>query len=1025
MEDVAGPAYPQQNRRDQLTELFPEYDIDLILESLPQHSSAEHVANWILTNSHNAPRKRKAQKRKTERQLSSDEEEFLSDEDEVIEGLVLNKLLKELYSKYAVNDEHRVLQQNLRSLIGSIFPKIRMEFINKVFSHNKNVCSTMIACWFVSNKCIQKLRDFMNNPENIMWVTTDPLHGKRKHIPLDEQTDEYLNMVDPTGGIIRFKEIMQTLSNRYPEILKGTTLLNKAFTLKIEIPEGIEMFECGVCFTEKSIDKRIMCGNTESEVRHSFCRTCLRGHASAAAEDMPLAEGAVGLKCMEFKCMNPIYYSAIRSLIPKEIRQRIDNRILEENLGLSGLNLERCRDCNYAIEMEETKEQNKVFDCQNCEKQWCRLCHREWNEDHFGISCEELDEKNNIDRKKRKMEEKLNEVLVRICGKCGLQMIKQDGCNKMTCRCGATMCYVCRKLNINYDHFCRHVRTPGVNKCEICPGDTCTLWEDAQKRDNEEMERIRREEGFLVDLPKSPERERMEARNRREEHINQVFQNNYGNNDERQGNNNAGLLHTFGNPPLHEPAPRINLQMRLPQNFDRNHQFLPNRPVQVMGTYAQQQLLPLPLPLHPRINQGFFQGQENRNFNYGYGGNGNLNNGPPNFERRRIQQEINRVNGVGDNNGGINFMQYPNLPFAENQNMMNAGQGNEMPDQNRILNELLQIQQNVAQNQARNQVNQVRDDQYVNGNMVGNPHMNNMVEQREERNENIGIIDPSDSEIEITDDDDELIVLPRDNPLNRRQESPIRRPPERTAIQLAVDRLSDGAPAYELVPLGIDNFERSFNELANDCNAVADFAANDCNQAADLFMRNFVMNHPEHEEEAEVFRQFANEQNRFAELARLHRTNNEALLMRLQEMKRNRDQQNNQGNAQEVPNADDQQDQFPQQVPNADGQQYQFPQQVLDADGQQYQFPQQVLDADGQQYQFPQQVLNADDQRYQFPQQVPNEFNQNNIPGVALVNGNNNSSDSGRNQHLPQNTGNPGEINIQDNYEVRNPINIF
>jgi len=962
MADVAGPAYPQQNRRDQLTELFPECDIDLILESLPQHYSVNDVADWILTNSHNAPKKRKAQKRKTERRLSSDEEEFLSDEDEVTEGLVLNKLLKELYSKYVVNDEHRILQQNVRSLIGSIFPKIRMEFINKVFSHNKNICSTMIACWFVSNKCIQKLQEFMNNPEDVMWVTTDPLHGRRKHVPLDEQTDEYLNMVDPTGGIIRFKEIMQTLSSRYPEILKGIKLLNKAFTLKIEIPEGIEMFECGVCFTEKSIDKRIMCGNTESEVRHSFCRTCLRGHASAAAEDMPLAEGAVGLKCMEFKCMNPIYYSTIRSLIPRETRQRIDNRILEENLGLSGLNLERCRDCNYAIEMEETKEQNKVFDCQNCERQWCRLCHREWDEDHFGISCEELDEKNNIDRKKRKMEEKLNEVLVRICGKCGLQMIKQDGCNKMTCRCGATMCYVCRKLNINYDHFCRHVRTPGVNKCDICPNDACTLWEDAQKRDNEEMERIQREEGFLVDPPKSPELERMEARNRREKHVNQIFQNNYDNDGETQGNNNAGLLQAFGNQLLVPPAPMINMQIGQPQNFHLNQQFFPNLP----GGFVRPLLAPIP----PRIGPAWLPGQENRNFYYGYGGNGNnLDHRPPNFERRRVQQEINRVNNVEGNNREDNFMQFPNMLIGENQNMMNVVQGNERHNQNQVLNELLQLQQNLARNQARNNANPVGDDQYVNGNnVIENPHMNNMVEQREGGNENIEMIDSSDSEIEITDDD-ELIVLPRDNPLNRRQESPIIRPPVRTAIQLAVDRLSDGAPTYELVPLGMDNFERSFHELVNDCNAVADFTANDCNQAADLLMRNFVMNHPEHEEEAEIFRQFASEQDRFAELARLHKATNEALLVRLQEMKRNRDQQDNQGNV---------------QIPNAYNQQYHL----------------------------------------QFPQQVPNEFNQN-IPEVAPINGNNNPSDSNRNQHLPQNTGNPGEIDIQDNYEVMNPVNLL
>lgn len=51
---------------------------------------------------------------------------------------------------------------------------------------------------------------------------------------------------------------------------------------------------------------------------------------------------------------------------------------MEENIGNSGLNLERCRECNFAIEMEESKEENKVFACPNCEKNWCRLCEREW-----------------------------------------------------------------------------------------------------------------------------------------------------------------------------------------------------------------------------------------------------------------------------------------------------------------------------------------------------------------------------------------------------------------------------------------------------------------------------------------------------------------------------------------------------------------------------------------------------------------------------------------------------------------------
>ena len=759
----------------------------------------------------------------------------------------------------------------------------------------------------------------------------------------------------------------------------------EAFTLKIEIPEGIEMFECGVCFTEKTIDKRIMCGNTESELRHSFCRTCLRGHASAAAEDMPLAEGAVGLKCMEFKCMNAIYYSTIRSLIPKEIRQRIDSRILEENLGLSGLNLERCRDCNYAVEMEETKEQNKVLECQNCEKKWCRLCQREWNEDHFGISCEELDKKTSVDRKRRKLEEKLNEVVVRTCGKCGLQMIKQDGCNKMTCRCGATMCYVCRKPNINYEHFCRHVRIPGVNKCDICPADTCTLWEDAQKRDNEEIERIQKEEGVLIDLPKNSDGERMEARNRREEQLNQMFQNPWENNGERNGNNNnnAALIHALEelNRPMYPLYPMINVQIGQQPNFgfnqpiNQNLRFpMPREPPRFMPPP-----LPPPPPL-PMMNELLFQRQErNENFNMNgdgmnnnmllnneYGEHGNLNNRILNFERHRVQQELNRVN-PGNNPRGNNTIPFRNLPlFGMDQNRINAAPGNERINPGGLLNNFVPFNLNGG---MQNQVgNEIRDNQHMNNlNRVENQHINNVVEQR--REEDYESDDSSDGEIQINDDDnedDEVTILAGGNvPVRMQVEMQIPRLPKRTPIQLAVDRLSDGAPPYEFVPLGVENFENAFNGLVNDCNAIADFAANDCNQAAELFKRNFLMNHPEHEEIAEIFQQFANEQNEFAELAKRHKANNEALFARLQELTVNRNQRNNEEEIQLIP--DEGNVPRPAPEPNAD------------------------------------------------------RNNQNDIPQTAPINGSTNI-----NQTLPQNNANPDEIiDIEDNFERMNQINFL
>ena len=34
-----------------------------------------------------------------------------------------------------------------------------------------------------------------------------------------------------------------------------------------------------------------------------------------------------------------------------------------------------------------------------------------------------------------------------------LQFLKEEGCNKITCPCKATMCYICRAKNVDYNHF--------------------------------------------------------------------------------------------------------------------------------------------------------------------------------------------------------------------------------------------------------------------------------------------------------------------------------------------------------------------------------------------------------------------------------------------------------------------------------------------------------------------------------------------------------------------------------------------
>ena len=67
----------------------------------------------------------------------------------------------------------------------------------------------------------------------------------------------------------------------------------------------------------------------------------------------------------------------------------------------------------------------------------------------------------------------MTEALLRGCTKCKAKFFKEEGCNKMTCSCGAKSCYVCRKdiTKEGYNHFCQaaHCQHKSCGKCVLFP----------------------------------------------------------------------------------------------------------------------------------------------------------------------------------------------------------------------------------------------------------------------------------------------------------------------------------------------------------------------------------------------------------------------------------------------------------------------------------------------------------------------------------------------------------------------------
>ncbi|KAL4791775.1 hypothetical protein BDV19DRAFT_370012 [Aspergillus venezuelensis] len=151
----------------------------------------------------------------------------------------------------------------------------------------------------------------------------------------------------------------------------------------------------------------------------------------------------------------------------------------------------------------------KKFTCMNlnCRRTSCLICQKPWRDPHV---CHEpllLDLRATVEAAR-------TAAVKRTCPRCGLSFVKSSGCNKLTCTCGYSMCYICRKglgpplrgqrrrqprrqenlgpgpgnaetepepeeeeeANEGYRHFCEHFRvTPGT-RCTAC--DKCELYQD-------------------------------------------------------------------------------------------------------------------------------------------------------------------------------------------------------------------------------------------------------------------------------------------------------------------------------------------------------------------------------------------------------------------------------------------------------------------------------------------------------------------------------------------------------------------
>ena len=223
----------------------------------------------------------------------------------------------------------------------------------------------------------------------------------------------------------------------------------------------VATLECKCCYVEYEFESMVSCRSG-----HLFCGTCLQKHTEQRVFGIgnfgvKPTEGQQTSKALEILCMTSGCASGFRE---GQLRKALSDKVMKkyDELQFAAViesaqmkDVFKCPKCHYIAVRDESLPP-LLFNCPQCLFNSCTECGEEF---HPKILCDQVESKNETDGR-TKVEEAMTLALVRICPKplCKKKILKNEGCNKMTCACGTLLCYVCGKeilSTVGYKHFCQ------------------------------------------------------------------------------------------------------------------------------------------------------------------------------------------------------------------------------------------------------------------------------------------------------------------------------------------------------------------------------------------------------------------------------------------------------------------------------------------------------------------------------------------------------------------------------------------
>ncbi|KAL4659747.1 E3 ubiquitin-protein ligase RNF14 [Arapaima gigas] len=258
-----------------------------------------------------------------------------------------------------------------------------------------------------------------------------------------------------------------------------------------------KVFSCGICFTEK-LGSGCLCFK---ECGHVYCKACMSEYFQIQIRD-----GNVQcLNCPEPNCKSVATPSQVKLLVDEELFARYDRLLLQSSLDLMA-DVVYCprKMCHTAVMVEPD---STMGICPACQYAFCTLCKRAYHglsacqataEELRGMRDEYMsasdDMKKFLEKRygkqviQRAVEESFSRDWLdencKACPRCGTNIQKIDGCNKMTCTsCKQYFCWLCLSLLSRgnpYSHF-NNASSPCYNQLfQGVDDDDDAFWSDEE-----------------------------------------------------------------------------------------------------------------------------------------------------------------------------------------------------------------------------------------------------------------------------------------------------------------------------------------------------------------------------------------------------------------------------------------------------------------------------------------------------------------------------------------------------------------